>query len=58
MSASEKGHPEVVKILIEAGASRSLTKRKVQNVLSSNHVTKLLYLSKRGDGIDEVWLYS
>ena len=30
MSASEKGHPEVVKILLEAGASRSLTKKKVQ----------------------------
>ena len=29
MSASEKGHAEVVKILIEAGASRSITKDKV-----------------------------
>ena len=31
MSASEKGHAEVVRILIEAGASRSVTKAKVYN---------------------------
>ena len=29
MAASEKGHAEVVRILVEAGASRSLTKDKV-----------------------------
>jgi ankyrin repeat protein len=29
MSASEKGHAEIVKILIEAGASRNITKEKV-----------------------------
>ena len=31
MSASEKGHAEVVQILIAAGASRSITKDKVRN---------------------------
>ena len=36
MSASEKGHAEVVRILIEAGASRSLTKEKVHNIFNGN----------------------
>ena len=31
MAASEKGHAEVVGILIEAGASPSITKDKVSN---------------------------
>ena len=30
MSASEKGHTDVIRILIEAGASRNITKDKVQ----------------------------
>ena len=31
MVASEKGYADVVKILIEAGASRNITKDKVHN---------------------------
>ena len=41
MSASEKGHPDVVKILIEAGASRSLTKKKVQKLTMSSLIARL-----------------
>ena len=37
MSASEKGHAEVVRILIEAGASRSLTKEKVHKRYKAYH---------------------
>jgi hypothetical protein len=29
MSASEKGHADVIRILLDAGASRSITKDKV-----------------------------
>ena len=33
MSASEKGYADVIRILIEAGASRSITKDKVLTIL-------------------------
>ena len=33
MSASEKGHADVIRILIEAGASRSITKDKVRTMI-------------------------
>ena len=33
MSASEKGHADVIRILIEAGASRSITKDKVLTII-------------------------
>ena len=32
MSASEKGHTDIIRILIEAGASRSITKDKVLSI--------------------------
>ena len=38
MSASEKGHAEVVDVLIKAGASRNITKDKVRpNLINALH---------------------
>ena len=42
MSASEKGHTEVIRILIEAGASRSITKDKVLTIIIMYNVEVII----------------